>query len=1091
MKIISAQYCVDSSQQMKEKIQKIQQNQKEMSKNTFKFEQIQSNLDQLYILNKQENPRNPQIKLTNDEIKKFQNEYNQQFIQSNQSSINSSKKESLNNSFNNIDQKEKNIQKSNSIISLNTSFLSINNNNVQQDENKNSENQFSSVFSNFSSYSNYQDSSSFIKDIDINQKSNYVQVKGSLEKQEKIQTKAVKSKDVTQSQKNLQKSQFTQLFFNTNDENSSSTTNTSHLQNNQNNQNGNGAFNNGNYQQFSAQSRILQSQSQQFTQNKSYFMSKNDINCTQNQQQKQLNQSQFQDMEFNTPEKIAQRNVSQSQNFKNFQNINNIIGNNFNVNNKNKSNNNTYRGLPQTQSQPNSIGKNQIFSSLDSARFLKVLGNKLQFQAVPQVDVKDQQNQSSTSFLEKSENFQDDLQSQKEHQQGYKLKNYFQKNQQQKQKQMKNNLKELNFFKNNESSNPIIDAKQNYESKRQMNQSNSNINKALSINTRYANLQQNNRNSTFQQINQKNFLHKTSNLQQQNPLINKNKITQKENTSNILIPTMSQSRQNKTKTQKQHQSQNILKKQPLNFHLNSKNNYNQQQQKNGKSSNLSFNKEGFERINKLHYNDGCMMNSRNSQRQISNRNKNINNWSQHSIQEKSINPVDFDEFQLQNNKISLVASPVSVSKYKTISFRKNCFQSQELNLKDIQLQQNMSKFNSNNNRNSLNGVQQMDFSGFSQPPSDEKLPYDIYQKEENQDIGKQVKTEQIQAYNLMNTARMSYNFKKPSLMDSINKITSNYISPRNKYFKTNNQTKIPNKKNAKTMENELQLSKYSKENLQENLEEEGESFNVDEYDFNYKTQKKQNFIIEKYIPCMLIKADTPSPYFLIYFHGNGEDINQSIDLLDHIRINLNVNILAMEYPGYGVYKGSPNDKIIQEDAEIVYQYLRNDFNLSPKQIILLGRSIGSGVATYLASKQQIGALILVSAFTSIRGVTENLVGTFASYLVKERFVNKENIKNVEAPVLLIHGKKDKLVPYQHSEILKENCKNKNSQILLPDQMTHTEFDFTDDLVIPIYNFLYENGIDLDLEDYLNNITSPRFPETMYYNPQLQLQTVQL
>lgn len=59
-----------------------------------------------------------------------------------------------------------------------------------------------------------------------------------------------------------------------------------------------------------------------------------------------------------------------------------------------------------------------------------------------------------------------------------------------------------------------------------------------------------------------------------------------------------------------------------------------------------------------------------------------------------------------------------------------------------------------------------------------------------------------------------------------------------------------------------------------------------------------------------MESERETPYLLIYFHGNGEDVFRSQELLDHLRCNLEVNILAMEYPGYGVYPGSPNDEKI-------------------------------------------------------------------------------------------------------------------------------------------------------------------------------------
>jgi len=60
---------------------------------------------------------------------------------------------------------------------------------------------------------------------------------------------------------------------------------------------------------------------------------------------------------------------------------------------------------------------------------------------------------------------------------------------------------------------------------------------------------------------------------------------------------------------------------------------------------------------------------------------------------------------------------------------------------------------------------------------------------------------------------------------------------------------------------------------------------------------------------------------MIYFHGNAEDIGLSIEILSHIRDRMNVNVLAMEYAGYGIYKGQPSSDWIMKDAFTVYDYL--------------------------------------------------------------------------------------------------------------------------------------------------------------------------
>ena len=77
-------------------------------------------------------------------------------------------------------------------------------------------------------------------------------------------------------------------------------------------------------------------------------------------------------------------------------------------------------------------------------------------------------------------------------------------------------------------------------------------------------------------------------------------------------------------------------------------------------------------------------------------------------------------------------------------------------------------------------------------------------------------------------------------------------------------------------------------------------------------------------------------------------------MLDHLRSSLKVNILAVEYPGYGIYKepnggGGCNSEKITEDSKIVFEFVMKETGLKAKDILIFGRSMGSGPATYLAA----------------------------------------------------------------------------------------------------------------------------------------------
>ena len=107
-----------------------------------------------------------------------------------------------------------------------------------------------------------------------------------------------------------------------------------------------------------------------------------------------------------------------------------------------------------------------------------------------------------------------------------------------------------------------------------------------------------------------------------------------------------------------------------------------------------------------------------------------------------------------------------------------------------------------------------------------------------------------------------------------------------------------------------------------------------------------------------------------------------------MRAKLDLNVLAVEYPSYGVYEdpdGASEEKILR-DAELVYNFVL-DVSKTPEQdILVMGRSLGSGPATHLAAKYNPGYLLLMSPYTSIKSVASNKVG-FLAFLVAQKFDN--------------------------------------------------------------------------------------------------------
>ena len=214
-------------------------------------------------------------------------------------------------------------------------------------------------------------------------------------------------------------------------------------------------------------------------------------------------------------------------------------------------------------------------------------------------------------------------------------------------------------------------------------------------------------------------------------------------------------------------------------------------------------------------------------------------------------------------------------------------------------------------------------------------------------------------------------------------------------------------------------------------------------------------IQNSHIPCLFIKDhNSHSKNIIIMFHGNAEDIFGARCMGDTLVQKLRMNVLIVEYPSYSIYFSEPSADEVLDNTVIIYDFVKNKFNVEDKNIYIFGRSIGTSPAIYLASKRKPNALITISAFTSIKAVAHNLVG-FLKILVKERLTSIDYIKNVTCPIIFIHGQKDPLIPFKETILLKDNC-DCPFEVVLPINMTHNDFDIDEDIIEPIANFLGKN-----------------------------------
>ena len=165
----------------------------------------------------------------------------------------------------------------------------------------------------------------------------------------------------------------------------------------------------------------------------------------------------------------------------------------------------------------------------------------------------------------------------------------------------------------------------------------------------------------------------------------------------------------------------------------------------------------------------------------------------------------------------------------------------------------------------------------------------------------------------------------------------------------------------------------------------------------------------------LYLSNPNSEFTILFSHGNAEDLGDIRDFLEIMQIK-GYSVFAYDYRGYGTSGGRPSEKNAYKDIDAVYEYLVKQLNVSADRIIAHGRSVGAAVAIDLASRRKLAGLIIESSFVSaFRAVTRIRVAPF------DKFDNINKIKKVECPVLVIHGKDDRIIGLWHSEKLFESA----------------------------------------------------------------------
>ena len=173
---------------------------------------------------------------------------------------------------------------------------------------------------------------------------------------------------------------------------------------------------------------------------------------------------------------------------------------------------------------------------------------------------------------------------------------------------------------------------------------------------------------------------------------------------------------------------------------------------------------------------------------------------------------------------------------------------------------------------------------------------------------------------------------------------------------------------------------------------------------------------------MHIKCDKPR-FTIVYFHGNRGNLQRWADIASKLT-KFGCEVFVMDYRGYGKSTGLRSEAALYRDANEVLEYVKNNTSLP---VILYGRSLGTGIASWLAAHAQVDGLILESPYYNFETLVYDFIflpnGVKKKLPLNYRFDNFSNLKELDIDILILHGAKDKVIGVSHARDLKNKLEN--------------------------------------------------------------------
>lgn len=185
--------------------------------------------------------------------------------------------------------------------------------------------------------------------------------------------------------------------------------------------------------------------------------------------------------------------------------------------------------------------------------------------------------------------------------------------------------------------------------------------------------------------------------------------------------------------------------------------------------------------------------------------------------------------------------------------------------------------------------------------------------------------------------------------------------------------------------------------------------------------------------------DEKPAYAAIIFHGNGETVARG-NFLPFFR-SLGIPAFTFDYRGYGRSSGWPSESGLYRDSDAVWEEVQRRTGLDSSRIILLGNSIGSGPASYLAEKIKPRVLVLLAAFADFPSlIAQKPIYSFFRFVLRYNFPVAERVAGLdESCVVIAHGERDTVVPFSHAGRIAETLpQGANFKMLTSSEAEHND-----------------------------------------------------